>query len=170
MNKDEPEYWLQGPLPDVPALLQPAAHALLQAKREINELMHDFPDELLWERPANIASPAFHLQHITGVLDRLFTYAGGEALNNEQLAYLYAEGKKQNDITVAALLKGLNNEIDKSILILQQTNESILTQTRFVGRKQVPSTQLGLLFHAAEHTMRHNGQLQVTVKVVQEKK
>jgi hypothetical protein len=36
---------------------------------------HDFPTKLLWERPANVASVGFHLQHLAGVLDRLFTYA-----------------------------------------------------------------------------------------------
>jgi uncharacterized damage-inducible protein DinB len=39
-----------------------------------------------------------------------------------------------------------------------------LTDPRGVGRKQLPSTVLGLLFHAAEHTMRHTGQLLVTVR------
>jgi len=35
-----------------------------------------------------------------------------------------------------------------------------------VGRARIPSTVLGLLFHAAEHIQRHNGQLLVTVKVL----
>ena len=30
-----PEVWLRGPLPDVPPLLQPVAHALLQAREEV---------------------------------------------------------------------------------------------------------------------------------------
>jgi uncharacterized damage-inducible protein DinB len=37
-----------------------------------------------------------------------------------------------------------------------------------VGRAKLPSTVLGLLFHAAEHTQRHVGQLLVTAKVVRE--
>jgi uncharacterized damage-inducible protein DinB len=39
-----------------------------------------------------------------------------------------------------------------------------------VGRKQTPSTVVGLLFHAAEHTMRHTGQLLVTVRVLKVEK
>jgi hypothetical protein len=42
----------------------------------------------------------------------------------------------------------------------------LLTDTRGVGRKQIPSTVLGLLFHSAEHTMRHTGQLLVTCKIL----
>ena len=34
---------------------------------------------------------AFHVRHITGVIDRLFTYARGEALSAEQFASLRAE-------------------------------------------------------------------------------
>jgi uncharacterized damage-inducible protein DinB len=41
-----------------------------------------------------------------------------------------------------------------------------LLQPRGVGRAQLPSTVLGLLFHAAEHTQRHVGQLLVTVRVL----
>jgi uncharacterized damage-inducible protein DinB len=39
------------------------------------------------------------------------------------------------------------------------------TEYRSVGRAQLPSTVLGLLAHAAEHTQRHVGQLLVTVRV-----
>jgi hypothetical protein len=35
-----------------------------------------------------------------------------------------------------------------------------------VGRAKLPATTLGLLFHAAEHTQRHVGQLMTTLKVV----
>ena len=56
-----PEVWLRGPLPGINPFLQPIAHALLQAKDEVTELMEDFPDKLLWEQPAGVASPAFHL-------------------------------------------------------------------------------------------------------------
>src|SRR5262245_58194021 len=87
-----PEVWLRGALPDIPPLLNPVAHALLQAREEVNALMQGFPDALLWTRPGGVASVGFHLQHLAGVLDRLFTYARGEALSGEQLARLEAEG------------------------------------------------------------------------------
>src|SRR5690242_9408896 len=89
-----PEVWLRGPLPSIPSLLQPVAHALLQAREEVMELMEGFPEELLWERPAGVASPGFHLQHLSGVLDRLFTYARGEALDRGQLDALATEDNR----------------------------------------------------------------------------
>jgi hypothetical protein len=159
------EVWLRGPLPKVPALLQPVAHALLQAREEVNFLMQNFPDHLLWEKPAGVASAGFHLQHLSGVLDRLFTYANAKQLSAEQLKYLSIEGKNEN-ITSAELVELFNKQIDKAMPQLIITNEDILTETRLVGRSQVPSTVIGLLFHAAEHTQRHVGQLLVTVKIV----
>src|SRR5437868_11578878 len=109
-----PEAWLRGPLADVPALLQPVAHALLQAREELNELMIGFPETLLWGKVAGMASPGFHLQHLTGVLNRLFTYAKGEALTEAQLDYLAVEGKPgENGIIVTDLVNRFNAEVDK---------------------------------------------------------
>jgi uncharacterized damage-inducible protein DinB len=164
-----PEVWLRGPLVDVPALLQPVAHALLQAREELNELMTGFPETLLWEKLAGMASPAFHLQHLTGVLDRLFTYAKGGFLSDEQLACLVAEGKQnEGEISVEALVKAFNQKVDAVLQQLKTTDESTLTDWRGVGRAQLPSTVIGLYTHSAEHTMRHLGQLIVTVKVLKQ--
>jgi len=37
------EAWLRGPIEGVPALLQPVAHALQQAREEAREIVRDFP-------------------------------------------------------------------------------------------------------------------------------
>lgn len=161
-----PEVWMRGPIHCVPSLLQPVAHALLQAKEEINELAKDLDEKKLWLTPAGAASPAFNLQHIPGVLDRLFTYANNNQLTQEQLQYLSEEGKYNESITVTTLVENLNHQIDATISQLKTIAEETLTEVRFVGRKKLPSTVLGLIFHSAEHTMRHLGQLLVTVKVL----
>ena len=161
----QPEVWLRGPVAGIPPLLQPVAHALLQAREEINHLMVDFPDELLWEKPAGMASPGFHLRHVAGVLNRLFTYAKAEILSETQLQYLKAEGVPDTT-TSQELVSKFNSQVDAAITQLSGTDEHTLTAIRGVGRKQIPSTVLGLLFHAAEHTQRHTGQLLVTVKIL----
>lgn len=166
MNK-QPEVWLRGPLPDMPSLLQPVAHALLQAREEVTELMQNFPQELLWQKVAGMASPGFHLQHLTGVLDRLFTYARAEVLTDAQLAALQAEGQPGNDAPAAdTLVANFSRQVDLALTQLKMVDEQELTDVRGVGRAQMPSTQLGLYVHAAEHTMRHLGQLLVTVQVL----
>jgi uncharacterized damage-inducible protein DinB len=161
-----PEVWMRGPIPGIPPLVQPVAHALLQAQEEIHTMLTDFPDSLLWQQPAGVASVGFHLQHIAGVLDRLFTYAAGEALSDEQLAYLSAEGKLHPQLSVPLLLQAFDEQLSTAITKLKAVDEKHLTDVRTVGRQHLPSTLMGLLFHAAEHTMRHTGQLLVTVTVI----
>ncbi|PTX18495.1 uncharacterized protein DUF664 [Pontibacter mucosus] len=167
-KENKPEAWMSGPVEGIPPLLQPVAHALLQAREEVHTYLEGFPDKLLWERPAGVASVGFHLQHLKGVLDRLFTYAQRQQLSEEQLSYLYAEGKPAANQTyqVQDLLKAYDEQVDKALEQLKTIDESALTDFRGVGRKQLPSTVQGLLFHAAEHTMRHVGQLLVTAKIL----
>jgi hypothetical protein len=163
------EEWLKGPVAGIPALLQPVAHALLQVRKELTPLMDGFPDELLWERPGGVASVGFHLQHLTGVLDRLFTYAKGESLSAAQLGALKGEGASPENVTTPLTLQlvGLfNRQVDLALAELASTNPDTLTEPREVGRARIPSTVIGLLVHAAEHTTRHFGQLLVTVKVI----
>lgn len=162
-----PEVWQRGPVAGITPLLQPVAHALLQAMEELDQMMTDFPDHLLWEKPAGVASVGFHLQHLSGVLDRLFTYARGEQLDTQQRAALAAEALAENpDVSVSILLERFQLQVENALAQLRNTAPETLTDFRGIGAKQLPSNVLGLLFHAAEHTMRHIGQLHVTVKVV----
>lgn len=162
-----PEVWLRGPVANIPALLQPIAQALLQAREEVNEILVNFPENHLWDSPAGAASAGFHLQHLKGVLDRLFTYAKNKPLNNEQLYYLSIEGDGGKcNCNLEELVQLFNDQVDKTMEQLSAINMQTLYEPRGVGRAQLPSTVLGLLFHSAEHTMRHVGQLLVTVKVI----
>ena len=166
-DNNKREVWLRGPMSGIPPLLQPVAHTILQAREEVNRYMTDFPEIFLWVKPGPIASPGFHLQHITGILDRLFTYARGERLNEQQFVYLSNEGNEpERNGSVHDLLEALNKQVDKALQQLANTDEATLTEVRGVGRVQIPSTVQGLLFHAAEHVMRHTGQLLVTTRIL----
>lgn len=161
------EVWLRGPIPEIPQLLQPVAHALVQATEEVERAIASFNNIYLWDRPHGMASVGFHLQHLSGVLDRLFTYARGESLSTLQLKALQQEGfAPAPSATATELADAFREQVQRSLKQLQETDEKRLTEHRGVGRQQLPSTVLGLLFHAAEHTQRHVGQLLVTAKVV----
>ena len=160
------EVWMRGPISGLIPLLQPVAHAILQAREEVNLMMIDFPNELIWERPNAVASVAFHLQHLSGVLDRLFTYANNQILNEDQLELLALEADSTQLLTVKGLLTRFNNQVNKALTQLKNIEEKALLEPRSIGRKQIPTNQLGLLFHAAEHTQRHVGQLLVTIKML----
>lgn len=164
---EAPEVWLRGPLPDIPPLLQPAAHALLQCLEEVRRVVPPLSAAHLWARPGGAPSVGFHLRHAAGSLDRLLTYARGEALSAEQLAFLAAEGEPGSPPDqAAALADAFEAQVERALAQLRSTPEVTLLEPRGVGRQQLPSTVLGLLFHAAEHTQRHAGQIVTTARIV----
>jgi hypothetical protein len=67
---------------------------------------------------------------------------------------------------VKNLVERFNMQVEKALEQIRETKEGELTAERTVGRDRIPSTVGGLLFHAAEHTQRHVGQLLVTSKIV----
>ena len=168
-TNQEPEFWLSGTIPGIPFLLQPAAHALLQSRRELDQYTKDFPEALFWEKLSGRASAGFHIQHLTGVLDRMLTYAQGKSLSEEQFQYLKNEGNPETKATILELVNAFNVKVEEALGYFKTIDEKELKEVRTVGRKKLPSTVLGLLFHAAEHSQRHIGQLLVTVSVLQQK-
>lgn len=166
-DKPASEVWMRGPVPDVPPLLQPVAHALLQVREEVRAHLEALSLDDLWARPGGAGSIGFHVRHAAGSLDRLFTYARGEALSAAQLASLKAEAEP--DLTAGAIpdmLAAFDAAIDRALAQVRGTDPGTLLEPRGVGRAQYPSTVIGLLFHAAEHAQRHAGQIATTRRVL----
>jgi len=164
----QPEVWLRGQrVPGVPALLQPVAHSLLQCREEIAAHVQGLTPELVWARPGGAASVGFHVRHAIGSLDRLLTYARGEQISAAQLHYLANEAQADVSADISRrLVTEFDRAVERALDQLRATAETALLESRVVGRGQLPSTVVGLLFHAAEHTQRHAGQLVTTTKVV----
>jgi hypothetical protein len=134
--------------------------------REFGELVADLTEEHWNSRPAGVASAAFHVRHMAGVIDRLFTYARGQSLSAEQLAPIKLEGSHLALGDVPAVLDALSRRVDAAVAELKTIDVATLGDFRGVGRAQLPSTVIGCLVHGAEHAMRHVGQLSVTVRIV----
>ncbi|RXK83358.1 DinB family protein [Filimonas effusa] len=165
-QQQAPEVWMRGPIPGITGLLQPAAHAVLQVKAELAQLIEDYDNTRLWEQTGGVASAGFHLQHMTGVLDRLGTYAQGNLLSEQQMLELQQEGKAPfPSCTAQQLADRFYRQTDLFLELLKNTPETELLSPRGIGRKQLPSNVLGILFHAAEHSQRHLGQLLVTIRL-----
>ena len=161
----DPEVWLRGPLPDIIPELQPVAHSLLQVREEIAAAA-SLALEQVWARPGGAASIGFHLLHLAGSLDRLLTYARGNTLNAAQRTALTAEAAEDKSQTADALVGAALSAIDRALAQVRGTPLCTLDETREVGRARLPSTVLGLLFHAAEHAQRHSAQIITTAKVI----
>lgn len=162
-----PEVWLRGPVAGVPSLLMPAAHALLQAQEDLHAAVAGLAPDQLWQRPGGAAAIGFHLRHLSGSLRRLCAYARGRKLTPEEVAAIRLEGEPGTPPAGAAgLLAVVDAAIEEGLGVLRGTDESAILDPRSVGRAALPSNVLGLLFHAAEHTQRHTGQVIATAKVV----
>jgi len=164
-NLSLPEPWLRGPVEGIAPVLQPCAHALIQAQEDIAALAPTVPAVVLWEA-AGAASAGFHALHLAGALDRLFTYARGESLNEMQKAAARAEAVSHPELDGAALVAIVDVAIGRALGQLRATPAESVLDVRLVGRAQLPSSVLGLLFHAAEHSTRHSGQFISTVKLL----
>jgi uncharacterized damage-inducible protein DinB len=167
MSSPSIEAWLRGPVAGVPPLLNPAAHALQHAAEDANRALAGLSLGGLWRRPGGAASVGYHVRHLAGALDRLFTYARGESLSDAQRQALAREnepGEPPQDST--ALGAELGAAIARALDQLRRTPEETLLESRAVGRQRLPSTVIGLLFHAAEHASRHAGQALTTAKLV----
>jgi hypothetical protein len=160
-----PEFWLRGPIAGVPPVLMPAAHALLQTFEDAERAASDLTIDELWTSPGGAATIGFHLLHLSGSTDRLLTYARGAVLDAAQKAALGLE-KDPPRSDAATLLTALRRTIDAALDQIRSTPVDSVLNARAVGRAGLPTTVLGLIFHAAEHAQRHAGQLVTTARII----
>lgn len=162
-----PEVWQRGPVPGVDPVLMPVAHALLQVQEDLQALASRLAPEHVWVRPGGAGSVAFHIRHLGGSLDRLLTYARGETLTAVQRAALADESYDgEPRPSLQAMVDATIAAIERALAQVRSTPAATVLEARKVGRAGLPSTTLGLLFHAAEHAARHAGQAITTAKIV----
>jgi uncharacterized damage-inducible protein DinB len=140
---------------------------LVQCREEVTERIGGLTADQVWARPLGATPVGFHARHAAGSLDRLFAYARGESLSPAELAALAAEEQPDFAPDIARqLVANFDAAVDRALRQLRSTDETTLLEARSVGRARLPSNVLGLLFHAAEHTQRHIGQLVTTAKAL----
>jgi DinB superfamily len=144
----------------------PVAHALIQAREDAERALTGLSVDQIWARPGGAASVGFHVRHLAGALDRLFTYARGESLTDEQRRRIPLEGVPGAPAGAAGLLEDLDVMIARALDQVRATPASMLLDARGIGRQQLPSNVIGLLFHGAEHATRHAGQAITTARIV----
>ena len=92
---------------------------------------------------------------------------GALAEKPDQLAAIPLEAEPgEQPPTAAALLVALRVAVDAALNEYRVTSPDVLSEARRVGRAGLPSTVQGLLFHAADHAMRHAGQVVATAKII----
>lgn len=159
------EAWLTGPVEGVHPLLMPAAHSLLQVRQEIPVIVEGLSVDQLWARPGHSASIGFHALHLAGATERLLTYAQGQPLSEAQLQAAKAE-PATTGLEAGELAARVSAAMEHALAVVRRIPAAALTEAREVGRQRLPSTVLGLVFHAAEHATRHVGQMATLRKIV----
>jgi hypothetical protein len=160
---DLPEPWLRGPIEGLGPLVAPILYAFQQAREDLARFTEGLTTEQIWARPHGFGPVGFHLRHIAGSVDRLMTYLEGRALDEAQMAALQAE--MEPDATRDELLAVVDAAFAKAEGVVRGIDPKALAEPRGVGRKQLPTTVIGLLTHIAEHTQRHVGEAIVTAKL-----
>jgi hypothetical protein len=137
-------------------MLAPVLYAFQQAREDLARHTAGLTAGQVWARPHGLAPLGFHLRHIAGSVDRLTAFLEGRPLDAAQMAALAAE------MQPGASLQELLGDVDRALRRAEETIRAIdpatLAEPRWVGRKRLPATVIGLLVHIAEHTQRHLGQ------------
>ena len=159
------EPWLSGEHQDLDPVLRPIIFCLEQAKQDLCHWTTGISDAQVWTRSYGLAPIGFQLRHIAGSVDRLYSYCQGEKLSEQQTEFLRAE--MEPGASLEDLLKGIETTFGRVELGVRSMDVSTIRDHRGVGRKQLPTTVIGLLIHLAEHTQRHVGQAIVTARILQ---
>ena len=163
MSEPYIEPWMRGPIPGVPPLVMPVFFSFQMVREDLAKYTEGITQEQLWKTTGQIASLGFHLRHIPGSVERLTVYLFNESLTAEQLAVMKEEATP--GATLAELLAALDATLTATEDRLRTIDPATIHDERYIGRKRLPTTVLGLLVHIAEHTQRHLGQAITTAKL-----
>lgn len=151
------EAWLRGPIEGVHPLVAPLLMSFEMAREDLARATAGLSADEIWRRIDGVPTLGFQLRHIAGSVDRLGSYLQGELLSAEQMAVLRDE-KSPGDSDAATLLVGVDAAFKGCEAVVRGLDPSRLADKRSVGRKELPTTVIGLIVHIAEHTQRHVGQ------------
>ncbi len=165
MHEAVPEAWLRGPLDGLHPLIQPVFFSFAQVREDLARHVAGLTREQVWRRCGG-ASVGFHLKHLAGSVDRLTTYLLGGELSEEQLGALRDEHAGDEDTD--DLLKLVDEALAGSEERVKGLDPQQIYKARAVGRKQLPTTVIGLIVHLSEHTQRHLGQAVTTAKLLRD--
>lgn len=151
-----PEPWMRGPLPGIDPLLAPLFCSFTMAREDLAEFTAGLTPDQIWARPHGFNPVGREIRHIGRSAGRLLTYLEGGQLSDAQLAEINSEfepGASREE-----LLRELDRHFAQAETVLRSIDPATFAHPRAVGRKQLPTTVIGLIVHMAEHTQRHVGQ------------
>jgi uncharacterized damage-inducible protein DinB len=160
----EIEPWLRGPIEGVHPALAAVLHSFMQVREDLTRHTAGLSNDQVWKQVGPVPALGFQLRHIAGSVDRLVTYLCGDQLTESQIAVMKSETSP--GATLEDLLTGVSQALDAASARIRAIDPATIADARFVGKKRLPTSVMGLLVHVAEHTQRHLGQAITTAKLV----
>ena len=160
----QPEPWMRGPIEGVEPLVAPVFYSFTQVREELAHYTEGLTTEQVWRQVNSLPTLGFHLRHIAGSVDRLMSYLMEAEISPEQIVYLKSEGEP--GASLDELLAGVDAAFAKAESQLRTIKADDIHAPRYIGRKRLPTSVLGLLVHVSEHTQRHLGQSITTAKLM----
>ncbi len=157
-----PEPWLAGRFANLAPVPRMVCCSLELSLTDLDKWIAPLSDEQIWSKPDGVTSIGFHLRHLAGSTERLLTYARGESITPEQIAFMKAEAEP--GASVSELLQGVRASYEAVAAFASAVDD--LDAPRFIGRARLETVLGVLLAHIAEHAQRHTGQAITTAKFV----
>jgi hypothetical protein len=151
-----PEPWMRGAVPGVDPLVAPLFYSFTMAREDLAEFTAGLTLDQIWARPHGFNPVGREIRHVGRSVGRLVTYLEGGQLTEVQLAELKSEfepGASREE-----LLREVEEHFARAERVVRAIDPATFAHPRSVGRKQLPTTVIGLIVHMAEHTQRHVGQ------------
>jgi hypothetical protein len=166
LDQPRPEPWLRGPIPGVEPLVMPVFFSFMQVREDLALHTAALTQGDVWRCVGSLPPLGFQLRHLAGSVDRLTTYLMGETLSPEQLDFLQQE--RTPGAALPELLAGADAALRHAEERIATIDPAAIQEPRYIGRKRLATTVLGLLVHIAEHTQRHLGQAITTAKFLRD--
>lgn len=146
----QPEPWLRGIGSGADPVIAHLLRSSAQIREDCSSALRGKTSGQLWSTRAG-----FHAKHLAGSTLRLCAYLEGRGLTAEELHA--PERESAGDEGGEALLTSIEDALDRYEHLLRGLGQ--FADIRYVGRKQIAVTAIGLAIHIAEHGQRHTGQL-----------
>jgi hypothetical protein len=162
---------LRGAIPGVDPLLAPVFFSFTQVREDLALHIRDLSPDDVWRQVGSVPALGFQLRHIAGSVDRLTSYLMDEQLSPDQIVCMKQESGPAPDVAGAGvddLLAGIDAALASAEARMATIDPATIHEPRYIGRKRLPTTVLGLLVHIAEHTQRHLVQAITTAKLVRD--
>lgn len=150
-------------MPEFDAVIGHLLRSSQQIREDLTRAIGHLSTAELDARPGSGPSAGFHARHLADSTNRLCAYLEGRHLTPAELDELAHE--QDPGESAAQLLDRVGAALDRYETLIRALAPAGFATLRYVGRKRLPVTAIGLAIHIAEHGQRHAGQAMSVARI-----